>query len=92
MTRSYRPTDPDRYRTSVPDPDRHWASVPSPDRHRTSVPMEGSEEKPLPIDLAVALNDDPEPWQQLAPACWAAVICLAVAILGSFAILWVVYG
>ncbi len=92
MTRSYRPTDPDRHRTSVPDPDRHWASVPSPDRHRTSVPMEGSEEKPLPIDLAYGFKEDPVTWQELSPACWAAVVGLAVAIVGSFAILWVVYG
>lgn len=54
--------------------------------------VEGHEEKPLPIDLAYCLSDDPVTWQQLAPACWAAVVGLAVAILGSFAILWVVYG
>lgn len=50
------------------------------------------EEKPLPIDLAFGLNYDPEPWQQMAPVCWAAAIGFAVTILAAFAILWVVYG
>ena len=62
------------------------------DKHPASDPNMRAEERPLPIDLAYGFKDDPVTWQELSPACWAAVVGLAVAILGSFAILWVVYG
>lgn len=53
---------------------------------------EAQDSKPLPIDLAFGLSDDPEPWQQMTPVCWAASIGFALAIIAAFAILWVVYG
>lgn len=51
---------------------------------------EAHDEKPLPIDLAYGLSDDPVTWQEMSPACWVALIGLAVAIVGAVAILWVV--
>lgn len=42
----------------------------------------------LPIDLP-AIDDDPEPWQQLTRADWAQAIGVAVAVTGALSLVWV---
>lgn len=46
--------------------------------------------KPLPIDLAYGMPEDPDPWMQLAPGCWIAALACASAVICAAVILWVV--